>query len=327
VVKANPADGCVYVGSSQSVSVLSKTQSITTIHTSDYYPALAETNSSGYVYMADKGWLDVKTNAVTTTVLVMTKGNIIAELTLPGWASAIGANSITGYVYVASYDTYPVSFSRLTVLSDTQIVTTTDLKTTVNAIAASPLSGYVYLANADNTVSVLNGTQIIETLPVGDYPYDIAVNPHTGLVYVSNYYGRSITVIADPIIPRPAITVTQQIARFGPIFTYTLYVTNTGTTLLHATVTDTLPLHIMSGTTPSGSLILPGGALTWQPLLTAPGGVWAQTLVVTVEAGYTGWLTNMLQVTTREGASGVYTATTAVKASPKVYLPLVLRQA
>jgi hypothetical protein len=32
-------------------------------------------------------------------------------------------------------------------------------------------------------------------------------------------------------------------------------------------------------------------------------------------------------VTTREGASGIYTATIAVKEPPKVYLPLVLRQA
>jgi hypothetical protein len=44
--------------------------------------------------------------------------------------------------------------------------------------------------------------------------------------------------------------------------------------------------------------------------------VWIQTLAVTVEAGYTGWLTNLVHVTTREGASGIYTATTAVREPP-----------
>jgi len=78
--------------------------------------------------------------------------------------------------------------------------------------------------------------------------------------------------------------------------TYTLNVTNTGNVTLTAVVTDVLPTHAM-----------PGGTLTWTPTITAPNGVWSETIAITVEAGYTGPLTNVLRVTTEEGASGVYT--------------------
>jgi uncharacterized repeat protein (TIGR01451 family) len=78
--------------------------------------------------------------------------------------------------------------------------------------------------------------------------------------------------------------------------TYTLSVTNTGNVTLTAVVTDVLPTHTT-----------PGGTLTWTPTITAPDGVWTETITVTVEAGYTGPLTNVVRVTTKEGASGVYT--------------------
>ncbi len=110
----------------------------------------------------------------------------------------------------------------------------------------------------------------------------------------------------------------------GAPFTYTIGVTNTGNVILHAAVTDTLPVHVAPGTTPSGSTLLPGGTLTWRPVVT-PAGVWRETVVVAVEAGYVGPLTNVVQVTTVEGVSGVYTATVAM-VEPQVYLPLVLRR-
>jgi uncharacterized repeat protein (TIGR01451 family) len=116
----------------------------------------------------------------------------------------------------------------------------------------------------------------------------------------------------------PALAVSKEAApdpvQAGSQLTYTLHITNTGNVDLHATVTDTLPAHVT-----------PGGALTWTPVLTAPGGVWQQTVVVTVERGYAGPLINVVEVTTAEGATGMYTCTVAVTAMPKVYLPVIVK--
>jgi uncharacterized repeat protein (TIGR01451 family) len=101
----------------------------------------------------------------------------------------------------------------------------------------------------------------------------------------------------------------------GEQLTYTIRVTNTGNVDLHATVTDVLPSHVTSGS-----------PLHWTPTITAPGGVWEQTVVVTVEAGYSGVLTNTVQVTSEEGASGSDTETCTSIGGYDVYLPLVLRQ-
>ena len=86
----------------------------------------------------------------------------------------------------------------------------------------------------------------------------------------------------------------------GEPLTYTLYVTNTGNFHLNATITDVLPNHVT-----------PGGLRTWTATISAPGGIWTETIVVTVEAGYTGPLTNVVQVATEEGATGAYTHTLA----------------
>ncbi|MCP4535666.1 MAG: DUF11 domain-containing protein, partial [Chloroflexi bacterium] len=48
----------------------------------------------------------------------------------------------------------------------------------------------------------------------------------------------------------------------GAKLTYTIRVTNTSSVDLHATITDTLPTHIITGQTASGMSILPGGTLT-----------------------------------------------------------------
>ncbi|MDY7077970.1 MAG: S8 family serine peptidase [Chloroflexota bacterium] len=105
-----------------------------------------------------------------------------------------------------------------------------------------------------------------------------------------------------------ALSVTSWAApnfvRAGAQLTYTIRITNTGVVDLHTTVTDTLPERVT-----------PGGTLTWTPVITAPGGVWTAGVVVTVEAGYAGPLTNVVQVTTEEGATNVYTVT-AISLAP-----------
>jgi hypothetical protein len=118
-------------------------------------------------------------------------------------------------------------------------------------------------------------------------------------------------------IPNPVQT--------GASLTWILRVTNTGGVNLHATITDSLPTRITTGTTSGGTLFLPGETITWTPVITAPGGVWTQQVVVTVEMGHVGPLPNVVQVTTVEGASGAYTETATV-VKPYAYLPLILRQ-
>jgi uncharacterized repeat protein (TIGR01451 family) len=119
----------------------------------------------------------------------------------------------------------------------------------------------------------------------------------------------------------PALVVTKQAnptqVQAGERLTYTIRVTNTGDVDLHATISDTLPAHVS-----------PSGVLTWTTTLPAPGGVWTETVVVTVEEGYAGPLTNVVEVTTLEGATGAYTHQTPAFAPERhfCYLPLVLKK-
>jgi len=96
----------------------------------------------------------------------------------------------------------------------------------------------------------------------------------------------------------------------GVTLTYTIRVVNNGDVELHATVTDTLPAHVTYA-----------GPLVWTPTIAASD-VWTRTLIVTVEAGYTGTLINRVQVTTDEGETGECVAITN---GSKTYLPLIIK--
>ncbi len=133
----------------------------------------------------------------------------------------------------------------------------------------------------------------------------------------NNVYGWGIVDALAAVQSQPMMTVAKtarpSLARPGSPLTYTIYVTNTGNVTLHATVTDTLPTHIVTGRSGGGTTVTPGGVLTWTPVVIPPSGGWTRTVVVTVEVGYEGILTNVVQVTTEEGATGVYTETTAAR--------------
>jgi hypothetical protein len=103
---------------------------------------------------------------------------------------------------------------------------------------------------------------------------------------------------------------------------------------LHATITDTLPLSVTLGgtlvppggtvTPPGGTVILPGGrvGVVWTTVLTPPGGGWMGTIHVTVDPDADGPLSNLVEVTTMEGAAG---SARAIVNPHRVFLPLVLR--
>jgi uncharacterized repeat protein (TIGR01451 family) len=122
---------------------------------------------------------------------------------------------------------------------------------------------------------------------------------------------------ADEFYPRPGLTVTKQadpeLVQAGEPLTYTLHVTNTGNVTLTATITDFLPQHVT-----------PSGLQTWSPVTLAPDAVWTKTVVVTAEKSYCKPLINIVTVTTAEGASGVYTDTSAV-IEHCIYLPVILK--
>jgi len=100
----------------------------------------------------------------------------------------------------------------------------------------------------------------------------------------------------------------------GAPLTYTIGVTNYYADDLHSTITDTLPASAT-----------PGGRLIWAPVISASGGIWVETIAVTVTHGYSGTLTNRVQVTTLEGATGEAQITTHA-IGYGIYLPIVLRQ-
>lgn len=135
--------------------------------------------------------------------------------------------------------------------------------------------------------------------------YDIGAD-ETGLI---------VTKQADPEIALP-----------GARLTYIISVENTTEVPLVAAVTDTLPVSVTLEETSGGTLFLPGGrvGVTWTAQITASGGVWTQTVVVNVADETTSPLTNVVQVTTDRGATGM--ASVVSEVGRLVYLPLMIRR-
>lgn len=131
---------------------------------------------------------------------------------------------------------------------------------------------------------------------------------------------------ADEVVPHLDVIkqATPNSVQPGEPLTFTIHITNTGNVDLHATITDTLPNSVTLGQTSGETLTLPGETMgiTWTAFISARGGVWMETFIVTVEEDVDRPLTNVVEVTTEEGAAG----DTRVTVNPyKVYLPLVTR--
>jgi len=142
--------------------------------------------------------------------------------------------------------------------------------------------------------------------------------PLTNVVQVTTLEGASgIYTATSQAVVTPELLVTKSASpnpvQAGSQLTYTLRLTNTGNIALNGVITDTLPAHV----TPTGSQ-------TWPLTDLTPGHVWTQQVVVTVTRGYSGTLTNRVQVTTLEGATGEAQVTTNAFGY-QIYLPLVLK--
>jgi uncharacterized repeat protein (TIGR01451 family) len=100
--------------------------------------------------------------------------------------------------------------------------------------------------------------------------------------------------------PKPSpyrVTVTKQ-ATPDPVYggdplTYTIRVTNTGSETLTATITDILPAQV-TATQP----------VIWPSVTISPCSAWTEQFTVTTRLGYSGTLTNRVEVTTVQGATG-----------------------
>ena len=176
----------------------------------------------------------------------------------------------------------------------------------------------------------------VQMVPYGTWSQSVVVavdssylGPLDNTVYVTTDIGGNDSYsVTTAVTETPRLEVDKRASSNlhpkGALLTYTILVTNTGNVPLNTFITDTLPTHIESGKSPSGTLILPGGTLAWKPTITVPGGVWQYSFVVTIESGYTGPLTNSVHVKTMEGATGSAEVVT-VSFDYRVYLPLVLK--
>jgi uncharacterized repeat protein (TIGR01451 family) len=127
-------------------------------------------------------------------------------------------------------------------------------------------------------------------------PLEIRLNAGTDGAYSIDYIRAApnmLTVIKQAN-PDPV--------QAGSPLTYTIRLTNTGDITLTATITDI----------PSRQ-VAPNCVLTWTSNPIAPGGVWTQQFTVTVKTGYSGTLTNVVQVAPEEGVTSVYTETSTAQ--------------
>jgi uncharacterized repeat protein (TIGR01451 family) len=112
----------------------------------------------------------------------------------------------------------------------------------------------------------------------------------------------------------------------GGRLTYTIGMTNTGATALHAVITDTLPPSVTLAKTSGNTVVFPNDrwTLTWTADIAAPG-TWSRTIAVTTAEGYAGPLTNVVQVTSEEGPGATYTETSTSIVLRPTYVPLIFR--
>jgi uncharacterized repeat protein (TIGR01451 family) len=263
---------------------------------------------------------DAGTFTVTNNVVVDSSRASVLIQTAAGSRNLVGHNTLVGSAVGRQGDGISVTLAGVPVVIANNAIVSHEVG--IHAVAGATLivENTLLWANGDDPVS---GSAVIPAAPLfvapasRDYhllPGSPAIDAGIANIGVSD----DVDGQPRPIGPLPdvgadefpaALSVIKHVhpvaVQPGRPLTYTIHVTNTGLVSLTATVTDTLPDHV----SPAGTLALPG-TLTWTATLT-PAAVWAETVVVTVDAGCVGPLVNVVRVATDEGASGAYTHTLA----------------
>lgn len=131
--------------------------------------------------------------------------------------------------------------------------------------------------------------------------------------------------VTDYGISAGQTTIPSYFVIAGDRLTYTIHLRNAEVQALHLTITDTLPLHVTTDENLAGTAILPGGKLVWATMIEG-GEIWVQQVAVTVEVGYAGLLTNVVEITSLEGP--YTTSTHTIIATPEIkqaYFPLIMK--
>jgi hypothetical protein len=129
--------------------------------------------------------------------------------------------------------------------------------------------------------------------------------------------GDGYDIGADEFHANPNLSVIKQAhpdpVQTGAPLTYVIRVENTSTETLTATVTDLLP-----------DTVTPTGVLEWAPIYLTPDDVWTETVVVTVEPGHLGSVTNVVYAMAGDGGLSAARCIVAIE-QYDVYLPTVVR--
>jgi uncharacterized repeat protein (TIGR01451 family) len=244
-------------------------------------------------------------SAILTNTFAVTADNVAAEVGGAIGTAVTATNSITLHKTVEPAFVAPGGQVTYTiVLTNSGLGLATVALTDVLHPDFSPPSYITNVVVPGRTWSTTEGVSTVSFTATAPMTVGVYYNQWVTATFDVNQV-VAITDTAPVSVEAPMLEVSKQATpdpvQAGTPLTYTIRVTNTGNTDLHAVVTDTLPAHVV-----------PTGAFIWTPTITAPGGVWTQTVVVGVETGYTGTLTNVVEVTTEEGATGTFTATTIV---------------
>jgi len=290
------------------------------------------------VALTDTLHADFSPSTYTTTV------------TVPGhqWETAVNTETVifTAQVPITQGTYYNEAItatygSEVVTLTHTAPITAVEPHVAIHKVATpDPVQAdeiLTYTIRVTNTGEIpLTDVVITDTLPLTVTPSGIQtwtvseLAPHdvwTQTVPVTVSWGYSGTLINEVEVRTaegatdvysmtslaevtPAVGIEKRVdpalVEAGDPLTYTIIVTNTGNVDLNGTVTDTLPLTVT-----------PTGVLTWTlPTLTKLSPVWQDTVVVTAAWGYSGTLTNDVEVATLEGAQAQDTVTSNAETIP-----------